>query len=157
MPKSPTVKNLKELQERLLWLGSCWDTETLLEGITNAKVTHLAAQARALDAAELKGVGPEKRRAMLVCLVHRAKVMARDGLAEMVVKMVGRLHNRGQEDLERVHRERRASTEAMIELLGNILAGAAESEGDDAALGRRVREALERGGGPEALLRVPGS
>jgi hypothetical protein len=79
-------------------------------------------------------------------------VTARDDLAEMVVKMVGKAHGRGQEDLECVHRERRASTEAMIELLGKILAGAAESEGDDAALGRRVREALERDGGPEALL-----
>ena len=151
-PKSPTVKNLGELQERLLWLESFGNTQGLLEGTTNAKVTHLAAQARALDAAELKGIGPEKRRAMLVCLVHRAKVTARDGLAEMLVKMLGRTHNRGKEELERVHRERRASTEAMIELLGKILAGAAECEEDDAALSRRVRGALERDGGPEALL-----
>lgn len=153
LPKSPTARNLGELQERLLWLMAFEETERLLEGIANRKVTHLlAAQARALDAAELKGIGPEKRRAMLVCLIHRAKVTARDGLSEMLVKILGRIHNKGKEELERVHRERRASSEAMIELLGTMLAGAAESGLDDAALGRRVREALERDGGPEALL-----
>jgi hypothetical protein len=71
LPKGPTVKNLGELQQRLLWLESFGDTGRLLEGITNQKATHLAAQARALDAAKLKGFGAEKRRVMLVCLIHR--------------------------------------------------------------------------------------
>ncbi len=44
VPKSATKKNLSEMQERLLWLQSLGDTDTLLEGIPNQKVEHLSAQ-----------------------------------------------------------------------------------------------------------------
>ncbi len=151
-PKSATKKNLKELQERLSWLECLVDTGGLLSGIPNQKVAHLAAQARALDASELKSVGPHRRRAMLVCLIHRAKVSCRDGLAEMLVKTMGRIHARAKEDLEELHRARRATTESLIGVLEEILAGAQDPKTDDAALGRRVRELLAAGGGPEALL-----
>ncbi len=151
-PGSPTRKNLGELQERLIWLESLADTGILLDGIPESKVAHLAAQAGALDAAELGEVLPGKRRAMLVCLIHRAKVTARDGMAEMLVKIVGKIHNRAREDLEQIYRDRRATSEALMEVLEKILAGAINPEEDDAALGRRVRQVLDEGGGPEALL-----
>jgi hypothetical protein len=149
-PNSATSAHLKELQERLLWLESFGDTDRLLSGIPNQKVANLAAQARALDASELKDVGDERRRAMLVCLLHRSKVASRDGLAEMLVKTVARLHNRGREDLEELHQRRRAATEGMLDLLGEIVEGARRLEGD-AALGRRVRELLSERGGPDRL------
>ena len=151
-PKAATKKNLGETQERLSWLESLCDTGRLLSGIPNQKVAHLAAQARALDASELKRVGDGKRRAMLVCLVHRAKVAARDGLAEMLVKTVGKIHARTKEDLEGLHRAKRGTTEALIGVLEKILVGAQDPRTDDAALGRRVRELLTEGGGTEALL-----
>ena len=150
-PGSATKKNLKELQERLLWLESLGNTEMLLEGIPEAKVAHLASQARALDAAELGEVEDHKRRAMLVCLIERAKVTSRDGLAQMLIKTMAKIHNRAKEALEELHRERRATTEALIEILERILAGAVRLE-DNAALGKNVRELLAEGGGPEALL-----
>ncbi|MGB3633620.1 MAG: Tn3 family transposase [Rubrobacteraceae bacterium] len=150
-PKSATKKNLSEMQERLVWLESFGDTKRLLEGISNQKVANLAAQARALDASELKDVGPDRRRAMLVCLIDRTKVSVRDALCEMLTKIVGKIHNKGKEELERVHREKRATTESMIELLEKILTGAACQE-DDTTLGRRVRDILEADGGPEILL-----
>jgi TnpA family transposase len=151
-PKSATRKNLGELQETPLWMESFGDTARLLYGIPDQKVAHLAAQARALDASELRKVGEERRRAMLVCLIHRAKVSARDGLAEMLVKTVSRAHARAKEKLEDLHRQRRATTEALVGLLEKILVGALENDRDDAGLGRRVREALAEGGGPDVLL-----
>lgn len=151
-PGSATKKNLKELQERLLWLESLGDTGMLLEGIPEAKIAHLAAQARALDAAELGEIEEHKRRAMLVSLIQRAKVTSRDGLAEMLVKTMAKTHNRAKEALDELHRERRATTEALIEILERILAGAARLEDNDAALGKKVREVIAGGGGLEALL-----
>lgn len=150
-PGSATRKNLKELQERLGWLESLGDTGMLLEGIPEAKVAHLAAQARALDAAELGEIEEPKRRAMLVCLIHRAKVTSRDGLAQMLVKTMAKIHNRAKEALEELHREKRSTTETLIGILERILAGAARVD-DDAALGKKVREVLAEGGGPETLL-----
>lgn len=151
-PKSATKRNLGELQEGLLWMGSFVDTGRLLRGIPNQKVAHLAAQARALDASELRKVGGERRGAMLVSLIHRAKVSARDGLAEMLVKTVGRAHARAKERLDELHREKRSTTEALVGVLERILVGAQEEGADDAALGRRVRQVLVEGGGPDALL-----
>lgn len=135
----------------MVWLESMGNTGRLLEGIPNQKVANLAAQARALDAAELKDIGSERRRAMLVCLIDKTKVSVRDALCEMLVKIVGKFHNKGKEALENIHREKRATTENMIELLERIIAGAV-SKKDDTALGRRVRDILEAGGGPEILL-----
>jgi hypothetical protein len=152
VPKSATKKNLGEMQERLLWLQSLGDTDTLLEGIPNAKIEHLSAQARSLDASELGDFGTERRRAMLVCLLHRAKVACRDNLTEMLVKIMAKVHKNGKEALEELHRDRRATTEHLMEVLEKILAGAHQHEDDDAALGRRVREILAEGGGPQALL-----
>jgi TnpA family transposase len=64
----------------------------------------------------------------------------------------GRIHARAKEDLEEMHRAKRATTESLIGVLEEILAGAQDPKTDDAALGRRVRELLAAGGGPEALL-----
>jgi hypothetical protein len=152
VPKSATKKNLAEMQERLLWLRSLGDTHTLLEGIPNQKIEHLSAQARALDAAELGDFGVERRRAMLVCLLHRSKVACRDNVAEMLVKIVAKVHKSGKEALEDLHRERRATTEHLMEVFERILAGAHRHEDDDAALGRKVRQILAEGGGAEELL-----
>ncbi|CAA9467709.1 MAG: Mobile element protein [uncultured Rubrobacteraceae bacterium] len=151
-PKSATRKNLSDTRESLLWMESFGDTRLLLSGIPNQKVAHLAAQGRALDASELKKVGSERRRAMLVCLIYRAKVSCRDGLAEMLVKTVGKAHARAKERLEDLHREKRAATEALVGVLERILVGARDNGADDAAFGRRVRALLSDGGGPEALL-----
>ncbi|MDQ3317841.1 MAG: Tn3 family transposase, partial [Actinomycetota bacterium] len=151
-PKSATRKNLSAMQESLLWMESLGDTRLLLSGIPNQKAAHLAAQARALDASELKKIGPERRRAMLVSLIHRAKVSCRDGLAEMLVKTVGKAHSRAKERLEDLHREKRAATEALVGILERILVGAQDDVADDAAFGRRVRGVLSEGGGPDALL-----
>jgi hypothetical protein len=70
-------------------------------------------------------------------MVDRTRVSVRDALCEMFVKIVGKIHNKGKEELESIHREKRATTESMIELLERILAGATSQE-DDAALGNCV-------------------
>jgi TnpA family transposase len=152
VPKSATKKNLGEMQERLVWLQSLGDTDTLLEDIPNAKIEYLSAQARSLDAAELGDFGVERRRSMLVCLLHRAKVTSRDNLVEMLVKIMAKVHKRGKETLENLHREKRATTEHLMEVLEKILAGAHQHEDNDAALGEKVRRILAEGGGPETLL-----
>lgn len=152
VPGSATKKNLSELQECLSWLESFGDTKTLISSIPNQKVANLAAQARALDASELKDVSEERRRAMLTCLLDRSKVLARDGLSEMLVKIVGKLHNRGKESLEELHRERRTAVEEVLDAFGEIVQGAKELEGEsDAALGCLVREILAERGGADDL------
>jgi hypothetical protein len=62
------------------------DKSALLAGLTPAKVRHFAGEAQVLDAAELKDITPPKRYTLLLCLVQRAQIQARDDLAEMFSK-----------------------------------------------------------------------
>lgn len=152
----PLFRSASLGQERLLWLESLGDTGILLEGIPNAKVEHFSAQVRALDAAELGDFGPQRRRAMLVCLLHRSKVACRDNLAEMLVKITAKVHKGGKEALEQLHREKRATAEHLMGVFEKVLAGARRHE-DDEALGKKVHQILSEGGGPEALLEASAS
>lgn len=95
-----------------MWLQSLGETDALLEGIPNAKVEHLSAQARARDASVLRDFGPQRRRAILVCLLHRSKFACRDNLSEMLVKIMAKVHKSGKEALEQLHREKRATHRA---------------------------------------------
>jgi hypothetical protein len=45
------------------------------------KIKHFAAEAKALDAGEMKDFSEPKRYALLSCLVRRAHVKVRDALA----------------------------------------------------------------------------
>lgn len=65
---------MHELQVRLAWLG----TFKLLEGIPNAKIKHFAAQARVLDAAEIKDLSAPKRYTLLLTMLHRTRITNRD-------------------------------------------------------------------------------
>jgi len=47
---------------------------SFLAQLTPAKVQHFAAEARSLDAAEVRNVGPAKRYTLLLCLMARSQV-----------------------------------------------------------------------------------
>jgi len=150
-PKNPTLTHMREWQAHLLWLLSLGDADRLLAGIPTAKIVHIAAEARAADADALKDVTVPKRRTLLLCLIQRARVAARDGLADMFVKRIGRLHVQGKEALAAVHERQRETTERLLAIFTDLL-HTTEGAAEDAALGRQVRDLLAAQGGAGALL-----
>ena len=54
LPKRPTRNHLNDLIVHLIWLDSLGDIKPLLADITVAKIQHFAAEARVLDASEIK-------------------------------------------------------------------------------------------------------
>jgi hypothetical protein len=56
------------------------------------KIKHFAALAKTLDASEMKDFSPVKRIAVIVCLIHRAKIKNREALAEMFIKRMMKFH-----------------------------------------------------------------
>ena len=74
-----------------------------------------------LDAAELKDFSPPKRYALLLSLIQRAQIQARDDLAEMFGKRVARFHSQAQQELELIRLQHRALTEALIGTLADML------------------------------------
>ena len=94
------MSHLDDLVTHLRWLELFGDKSALLDGLSAAKVRHFAGEAQVLDAAELKDITPPKHYTLLLCLVQRAQIQARDDLAEMFSKRIARFHTQAQQELE---------------------------------------------------------
>lgn len=116
-----------------------------------AKIRHFAAEALVLDAAELKDVTTPKRYTLLLCLIHRAQIQARDDLAEMFLKRIARFHVHAQQELELIRARHRALTEELIDTLADMLR-VVEANPSDAELGRQGKSTVAQHGDLAELL-----
>ena len=73
LPKRSSLQHFQELIDHIAELGELVGSELHLAGIPEIKRKHFAAEARVLDASELRKFRPAKRYAVLVCLIHRAR------------------------------------------------------------------------------------
>ena len=87
-----TWSRFKAQAEYLDEVDELGDTASWLEGVAPGKVADFAGEAAAQDVDTLSRYGDDKRLALVACLVHAARMRARDDLAEMLCK-------------RRVHRE----------------------------------------------------
>lgn len=94
LPKSPTLTQLQDWITQFEWLESHGKIDHLLEGLLPLKLKHFAAEAWALDAAEMKDFAPSKRYTLLLCLIHRTRVQCRDQLALTLMAVILALHRR---------------------------------------------------------------
>lgn len=151
-PKSLTLTHMKEWQDHLSWLLGLGNPDRLLKDVPPAKVAHFAAEARLLDADALRDITAPKRLTLMICLLHRAQVTTRDGLAEMFVKRMARLHVQGKEALTAMRERQQATTEQLVNTLADVVEAAEDGvQESDAALGERVRLVIARRGGTETL------
>ena len=155
-PGPPTLKRVRERVRHLGELVGLLETAPLIEDVAHTKVRQFAAEARALEVGDVKGLADDAhRRALLVCFVHDAQVSARDDLAEMFLRRMRRTHNRAKQALARLHERHREIEEEMLAAFADVLGetdGRPESPAvPDAVLGRRVRRVLAAYGGAEEL------
>ncbi len=127
--RKPSLATLKEHTRYLKALDSTSDTGTWLAGIPPGKTAHFAAEARVLDASDLRKIGEPKRLALLACLLHMTRVRARDELTEVFCRRMASVHKRGREDLAAIRERQRAETERLWGVFGQVLAGAREATG----------------------------
>jgi len=78
-PKRPSLSHLADLVGHVRWLQELKEPAELLAGVPPAKVRHFAAEARSLDAAELKDITAPKRYTLLLSLISRAQPGASSG------------------------------------------------------------------------------
>lgn len=150
LPKRSSLQHFQELIDHIAQLGELVGDEQHLAEVPELKRKHFAAEARALDAAELRDFGPAKRHALLLCLIHRARVQTRDDLAEMFIKRMGNIHNRGKEELERLHARYREKTEAIVATMSDVIQVLDRHPGDTDA-GREIRRLVNTRGGAQTL------
>ena len=153
-PGPPTLKRVRERVRHLAELVGLLKTAPLIAGVAHTKVRQFAAEARALEVGDVKGLADEAhRRALLVCFVHDAQVSARDDLAEMFLRRMRRTHNQAKKALARFHERHREVEEEMLAAFADVLGeadGLPEGESPeipDEVLGRRVRRVLAAYGG----------
>jgi TnpA family transposase len=127
-PKA-TVSRLKQHLGWLSWLDGLGPTEAWLAGIPPAKIAHFAGEAAALDADELSGVGERKRLTLLACLVHTARIRARDEVVTMFCKRMAAITKKARERLEELRERHRAESERLLGVFGDVLAGVREALG----------------------------
>jgi TnpA family transposase len=159
-PASP--KTLGLWADRLAWLDGLIDPDWPLEGIAHTKLRQFAAEAAALEVADLLDIArPGKRHALLLALLRQARMRCRDELIEMLLRRVRRTQAAAKEWLDALHEQHREIEEALIGVFGQVLetaqvqeAAAVAPEGAlarDAAFGREVRQLLAARGGVAAL------
>lgn len=139
--RSPTKRHLEVLLDHLAWLESLGPMDDVFEGVPDTKVRHFAAQAMSYDVAELKECAEPKRFALLLALIHRMQVRARDQLTEMFLRRVSTIHKRAKEELETIQRKQRGQVEQLVGTLDGVLE-IVEREPDDTKMGRAVRDYL---------------
>jgi hypothetical protein len=123
-------------------------TDAWVRDVPTAKIAHFAAEARALDTAEMGDFALVKRIVLEACLVHQARIRARDDLVTMLCKRMNTLHNKAKELLEKIREEQRERNERMLSVFGEMLTAAKDV--DTAAQSAdtpwsRVRKAYQTG------------
>lgn len=148
--KRPTRKHLEMLVDHLEWLDSITTADRVFEGIPDTKVRHFAAQAMAYDVSELHECAEAKRYTLMLSLIQRMQIRARDQLAEMFLRRVATIHKRAKENLEQIQFSQRNQVEQLIGTLGGVLSILA-TEPDNAVAGSQIREYLKPAGGIEKI------
>ncbi len=121
LPKRPTLTHLQELIAHLDWILSFGDLISKLEDVPKLKIQHFAAHATALHAGELKDYAADKRRVLILCLIHRAAVKTRDALVLMFLKRMAKFQTLAKEKLKELRLKQREKTEFLLNLLSELL------------------------------------
>lgn len=87
---------------------------------------------------------------LLVALIRRMQVCARDQLAEMFLRRVATIHKWAKEELEQIQFGQRGQVERLIGTLDGVLSILA-AEPDNAAAGAQIREYLAPAGGIDGV------
>jgi len=112
--KAPTWSHFRAQAEHLGWVDELGETGVWLAGVASGKITDFAGEADAADAPGMRDYNLVKRLALLVCLVHKARIRARDDLATMFCKRIALQVKRAKAELEQIRDQQQTIVEALI-------------------------------------------
>ena len=72
-----------------------------------AKQLSFSEEAKTLDASEIKDYSKAKRYTLILCLILRLKIKAKDNLVEIFIKRVTKIRNNAKQKLEEIYLENR--------------------------------------------------
>lgn len=138
LPKRASLTHFQDQLSHIEYLDTLVASRPHLDAVPDIKRRHFAAEARALDAAELRDVSPAKRHAILLCLIHRARVQARDDAVETFIKRMGAIRNRAREALATLRQTLQDKADTVIATMSDVVR-VLNSQPDDEDAGREIR------------------
>jgi TnpA family transposase len=150
LPKKSTRNHLNDLLVHLTWLESLGDISPYLEKINPSKIQHWAAEAKSLDASEIKKITQPKRATLLLCLIYTNGVNTKDYLVTMFLKQMKKIHNKAKEKLELIRQQLQERVEAVVGVFANVLPFFADESSEERW--SQVKQILQAGGGVDHLL-----
>ena len=151
LPKNPTLYHMKDVMQNYIRLKNIDHGKDILEGIHPSKIKHFAAQGKALDASEMRDFNDAKRYTILLCFIHSNTIRTCDDLITMVIKRIGKIHNKAKENLELTLEKQRSKTENIVEVLQELLVSSYECN-DNVKIVANLKNIVEKRGGYENLL-----
>jgi hypothetical protein len=115
-PASATLTHMRLLIDHLFAIS---EQRKLLPahifaGIAEGKVKQFATEARALDATEMKDLEPYKRLTLAAAFLLMQSAGALDDLAEMFIKRMLAIHQKGKDALEQYRARHQSRTDALV-------------------------------------------
>ena len=150
LPKKPSITHFRELIKHHHWLLSLVDTKKYLENISQSKLQQFAEQAKSLDADNLGDFSPDKRYALIICLIHRAQCRAKDALAITFCKTISKMHKKADAKFEVIKESSRDKTNKVVSVFSDVLAEC-KVEPRDPELLDKIFSKINDGGGVDSL------
>ena len=127
-PGSPTLTHLKIWLDRQVWLAQYRVGQSVLAGIPHVKIQHFAAEAKTLDAARMLEMEPRKRLTLAIALLQVQSARILDDLAEMLIKRLSTIHQKGKAALADYQARNQQRTDELVQTL-HVLVTAYRTEG----------------------------
>jgi TnpA family transposase len=120
-PGGPTLMHLKIWLERQAWLAGYPIGQQALAEIPDVKIQHFAAEARTLDAARMLEIEPQKRLTLAVSLLKVQSNRVLDDLADMFIKRMSAIHQKGKEALAEYHASNQRRADELVQTLHDLV------------------------------------
>ncbi|MDO0826031.1 Tn3 family transposase [Desulfosporosinus nitroreducens] len=120
-PGTPTLMHLRDLVSYLRWLSIQNVGTEVLSNIPDVKIKQFAAEAKTLNAAQMKALEPNKRYTLAVALLAVQSAKALDDLAEMFIKRMSNVHRKGKEALELYRAKNIQMTDKLVVTLRDMI------------------------------------
>jgi hypothetical protein len=119
-PGRPTVKHIRQFLHHLNWLRELAGHGNPLTGVPPVKIQRFAAEARALNISRMKELMEPKRWALTAALVHRQLARAFDDGADMLIRVVQKMHNQAKDLLNEQQVTYLAQSSELITTLRDV-------------------------------------
>lgn len=120
-PGSPTLTHLKVWLDRQVWLSEYQIEPQVFAEIPDVKIQHFAAEARTLDAARMLEVEPQKRLTLAASLLKVQSNRVLDDLAEMFIKRMSIIHQKGKDALAQYHSRNQRRADELVQTLHDLV------------------------------------